>query len=219
MAIRYRLHGRVRASQKAYRCLLSFFPRLPSFPSSLAAQPSETVGIRPQRPWVGGGNAGRVGSCGAGSLAAWIWSGGSAEVDVGDSGGGEAQRGAGGVGEAGQHAKGGQAAAAFDAGDRGLGGAHAPGQLGLGPASPGPQRVDQLGQLPGPGGRGVGAVVFVPVLGRVLARSRSRVMLAIGASCLLAGPHSLSARSWRQRQVPNRSSTGSARKAPRWSRA
>jgi len=58
--------------------------------------------------------------------------GGSAEVDAGDAGGGEAQGGAGGVSEAGEHVEGGQAAAAFDAGDRGLGRARAPGQLGLG---------------------------------------------------------------------------------------
>jgi hypothetical protein len=37
------------------------------------------------------------------------------------------------VGEAGEYAEHGQAAAAFDAGDRGLRGIHPPGQLGLGP--------------------------------------------------------------------------------------
>ena len=99
MATRYRLHGRVRASQKAYRCLLS-----------LPHSHRETVGI-PLQAWAGGESAGRVGPCVA---AAWQrdLSGGSAEVDVGDSGGGEAQGSAGGVGEEGQHVEGGQAAAA-----------------------------------------------------------------------------------------------------------
>lgn len=40
---------------------------------------------------------------------------------------GAAQGSAGGVGETGEHIQGEQAAAAFDAGDRGLGGAYAPG--------------------------------------------------------------------------------------------
>ena len=47
-------------------------------------------------------------------------------------GGGETQGSARGVSEAGQHVEGGQAAAAFDACDRGLGGPFPPGQLGLG---------------------------------------------------------------------------------------
>src|SRR6266536_940555 len=74
------------------------------------------------------------------------WSGGPAELNVADAGGGEAQAAAGGVGEAAQHVQGRQAATAFDAGDRGLRGAHAPGQLGLGQARPGARGIDQLGQ-------------------------------------------------------------------------
>src|ERR1022692_924680 len=80
----------------------------------------------------------------AGRAAAWAWcafrlggapwSGGSAEVNVADAGGSDAQGAAGGVSEAAEHVEGGQAAAAFDAGDRGLGGAHPPGQFSLGQA-------------------------------------------------------------------------------------
>jgi hypothetical protein len=47
---------------------------------------------------------------------------------------GAAMGGAGGLGEAGEHVEGGQAAAAFYAGDGGLGGAHAPGQVPVFPA-------------------------------------------------------------------------------------
>src|SRR5262249_11566429 len=50
-----------RASQKAYWCLLSFFPCRTAFGNR---QHPATA------PWVGGGNAGCVGPCRAGSLAA-----------------------------------------------------------------------------------------------------------------------------------------------------
>jgi hypothetical protein len=84
------------------------------FPSALAVQPSETVSIRLQRRGVGGGTPDELVHAGP-QPGGGIWSSGSADVDVGDSGGGETQGSAGGVGEAGQHVEGGQAAAAFDA--------------------------------------------------------------------------------------------------------
>src|SRR5215472_6448293 len=138
MTTRYRPHDRVRANQKS--APVSSFPlplphshREPSASGYSARGPvAETRDVLAHAgPQPGSGT----------------WSGGSAEVDVGDAGSGKAQGSAGGVGQAGQHAEGGQAAAAFDAGDRGLGGAHPPGQLGLGQSRPGPQGADQPGQL------------------------------------------------------------------------
>lgn len=108
------------------------------------------------------------------------WSGGSAEIDVVNARCGDTQRAAGGVGKAGEHLEGGQAATPFDADDRGLGGAHPPGQFCLGQARPGAQRIDQLGQLPGEGGGGVGPVVFLPVLWWVLRADVARLVRSRG---------------------------------------
>src|SRR5215467_11294239 len=99
MATRYRSHGRVRTGEKAYWCLRSFFRCRTAIGTlsirlqrrGLAAETRNLLALAGRQP--GGG----------------ICSGGSTEVDIGDSRGGETQGSAGGVGEAGQHVEGGQA--------------------------------------------------------------------------------------------------------------
>ena len=177
MATRYRLHGRVRASQKAYRCLLPF-PHIHRKPSAfrlqrrgLAAEPRDVLAHTGPQPGRG------------------IWSGGSAEVDAGDAGGGQAQRGASGVGEA-SHSNTRSAIAL---------------SLLLSDA----YQVSTSGEI--------STVQRGLSTGRV---SHERyIAFTRYASDRLPDRRRRPARSWRQRQVPNRGSTGSARKAPGWSRA
>ena len=146
----------------------------------------------PQDPataaWVGGGNAEPVGSCGA---AAWQrdLSGCSAEVDAGDAGGGQAQRGASGVGEAGH--------------------SNTRSAIALSLLLSDAYQVSTSGEI--------STIQRGLSTGRV---SHERyIAFTRYASDRLPDRRRRPARSWRQRQVPNRGSTGSARQAPGWSRA